>query len=441
MKNSNYQIYVSGTIKLGVSFGIVSLLARWITGNSILSSPEMLMKYGLTGGIGYSLMGAVGLILFGFLAKKIRERYPNQSTIGDVLHGKLTPIGYGYMMTVILFTSFDSMFVQAISAGILLHMISPLPIFVGMFIFLLFCYIVGGIGGMQRIHQLAGLNVSLAFGAVIVIPVYFYIQQGISPVYDGIKLYHPYLLYLKNTDATFFIFTAILIGFGQIIIDRSTWQRIFIIKKEKIQLTFMLAGLIWLTIPLAISSLLLIIIYGRSYDNIYSLLYELINKIGSTPLIILFVLFCFSALSSALSSELNATTSLIVKNIFGVFRSLSNQGKWKYTSIISGLICLVLLGLVSFLKPNLLALLFFFGNIYASLIAPMIVIVLSKKMVTAIVPFASLVGLVGGYISLYIIGLDHLMSIWVSFTISSTICILYSLYNTVFFKNDFIEGS
>lgn len=85
---------------------------------------------------------------------------------------------------------------------------------------------------MQRIHQLAGINVVLIFSAVIVIPVYFYIQEGVYPVYEGIKLYHPYILYVKNTEAILFIFTAILIGFGQVIIDRASWQRVFIIKKK-----------------------------------------------------------------------------------------------------------------------------------------------------------------------------------------------------------------
>ncbi|MDA6151438.1 hypothetical protein OSK18_28555, partial [Escherichia coli] len=79
------------------------------------------------------------------------------------------------------------------------------------------------------------------------------------------------------------------------IIDRASWQRVFIIKKEKLRITFTLAGLIWATIPLALSSLIMIIIFGRSYDSIYSLLFELIGKINSTLLIVLFVLFCFSA--------------------------------------------------------------------------------------------------------------------------------------------------
>jgi urea-proton symporter len=437
LKRENYQLYVSGAIRLGISFGVVSLLARWVTGNTILSSPETLIKYGLTGGIGYSLMGALALILFGFMAKKIRERYPDQHTIGDVLRLKLTPSGYWYMISVLLVTSLDSLFVQAMGAGILIHMISPLPIFIGMLVFLSFCFFVGGVGGMQRIHQLAGINVSLIFGAVIIIPVYFYIQEGVFPVYEGIKLYHPYLLYIKNTEAIWFIFTAVLIGFGQVLIDRATWQRVFIINKDKVRMTFTLAGLIWATIPLALSSLLMIIIFGRSYENIYSLIFELIEKIQSTVLIVLFVLFCFSAISSAISAEIHATTTLFVRNVIEMFRKLTDREKWKFTYIFSGVICVFLLVIVTILTPNPLELLFFFGNIYASMIVPMFYIILSKQKLPSLIPFASLIGTTGGYLLLPYT--ENLLAIWLSFAISSFICLCFTVYKwfTTTTKNAF----
>jgi urea-proton symporter len=429
LKRENYQLYVSGYIKLGISFGVVSLLARWVTGNTILSSPETLIKYGLTGGIGYSLMGALALILFGVMAKKIRERYPDQHTIGDVLRLKLTPSGYWYMISVLFVTSLDSLFVQAMGAGILIHMISDLPIFIGMLLFLSFCFFIGGVGGMQRLHQLAGINVSLIFGAVIIIPVYFYIQEGVFPVYEGIKLYHPYLLYIKNTEAIWFIFTAVLIGFGQVLIDRATWQRVFIINKEKVRMTFTLAGLIWATIPLALLSLLMIIIFGRSFENIYSLIFELIEKIQSTVLIVLFVLICFSAISSAISAEIHATTTLFVRNVMEMFRRLTEREKWKYTYIFSGVICVFLLVIVTILTPNPLELLFFFGNIYASMIVPMVYIILSKQKLPFIIPYASLIGAVGGYLLLPYT--ENLLAIWLSFAISSFICLCFTVYKWV----------
>ncbi|KAB2328638.1 hypothetical protein F7731_24755 [Cytobacillus depressus] len=433
MKKNDYQLYISGTIKLGVSFGVVSLLARWVTGNTILSSPETLVKYGLIGGIGYSLVGALTLILFGFLAKKIRKNYPGQHTIGDVLRQKLTPSGYWLMIIVLFLTSFYSLFVQAMGAGMLIHIIFPIPKFIGILLFLTFCFFIGGVGGMQRLHQVAGINVTLIFAAVIIIPVYFFIQEGVYPVYDGIRLYHPYLLYIKNTDAIWFIFTAIFVFFGQILIDRASWQRIFILQKEKVRITFTLTGLIWATIPLALSSLLMITIFGRSFENIYSLFFELVNKIQSTVLIVLFVVFCFSSIASALSAELHATTSIFVKNVMEMFCKLTNDEKWKYTYVFSGAICICLLVIVSILTPSPLTLLFFFGNIYAAMISPMLYIIFSKSVLPFIVPFSSFIGAIGGYVFLTV--KEDFNAIWLSFAISAFLCLIVFIYKSITKKN------
>lgn len=432
MNKENYQYYISGAFKLGAGFGIVSLLSRWVTGNTILSSPETLIKYGLTGGIGYSLMGAIALMLFGITAKKIRERYPDHQTLGDVLQEKLHPGGYFYMISLLLLLSIHSLFVQAMGAGILIHMIFPIPIYAGMFLFLFFCFLIGGVGGMQSLHKLSGVNITLIFSAVIIIPVYFFMQEGVYPVYDGIKLFHPYILYVKNTETIYFVLTAVLIGLGQVIIDRATWQRAFIIQKEKVRMTFILSGLIWATIPLALSSLLMIIIFGGSYDTIYSLLFELVERIQSTLLIVLFVLFCFSALSSATSAELHATTTLIVKNMLGRFRHLKDKEKLQYSYWIAGIISLFLLISVSLSERQPIELLFYFGNMYAAIITPMLYIILSKKRLATFVPLISLLGAAGGLAMLPI--LNSLLSIVVSFAISFVLCVLYFLFESIFSK-------
>lgn len=434
MKNLDYQIYISGAIKLGIGFGIVSLLSRWITANTILSTPETLIKYGLTGGIGYSIMGALALIFFGFIAKKVRDTFQEHRTIGDVLRNKLTPNGYWLMISTLLLTSLYSLFIQALGAGILLHIILPVPIFAGMFLFLLFCFIVGGVGGMNRLHQLAGINVVLIFSAVILIPVYFFIQEGVYPVYEGTKLYHPYVLYIKNIDAIWFIITGIIIGFGQVLVDPATWKRVFILKREKIRMTFTLAGFIWATIPLALSSLLLIVIFGRSYESIYSLLFQLVDKVQSTFLIIIFVLFCISAISTTIGAELHATTTLIVRNILEEFYSFTHSDKWKLSYLIAGGICALLLVAVSILSPQPFELIFFLGNVYASLIVPMLCTLISKQRVPFIIPFASIIAAIGGGMATSVV--NNLLAIWISFFISSFVCIIYFIYQFLFIKDN-----
>ncbi|ASN06219.1 sodium:solute symporter family transporter [Virgibacillus necropolis] len=415
MKKS-YKWYVTGGLSLGASFGVLTLLARWITANTILSTPETLFKYGIIGGLGYSLMGIFAFILFSFVAVKIKQRFSKHETIGDVLHDRLPGQSYVIMMGLLLLTSFDSLFIQAMGAGLLFHLILDIPAFIGLFIFFLYCFIYAGIGGMDSLHKIEPIKISLIFAAIIFIPVYFFIQEGIYPVYDGVRLYHPYLLYWKNYDGFLFILTAILIGFGQVITDRATWQRIHIIQPTKVRASFWLTGLIWGTIPLALFSMLLISIFDKSFDNTFTLLFEFIYKIDPLILVILFFLFCFSTLSTTVGAELHATTVLIVKNIININKNYSERKKYKLSYLIAGLISLILFIISSVFTPNLLELIFFFGQFYGALIVPMLWVIFGKKRLSVFFAYSILVGI--GVGTIVMLSGESLLAIWISFITS-----------------------
>ncbi|WP_404454790.1 hypothetical protein LG329_06280 [Virgibacillus necropolis] len=412
----SYKWYITGGLSLGASFGVLTLLARWITANTILSTPETLFKYGIVGGLGYSLMGIFAFILFSFVAVKIKQRFNKHETIGDVLQDRLSGQSYTIMMGLLLLTSFDSLFIQAMGAGLLFHLLLDIPAFIGLFIFFVYCFIYAGIGGMYTLHKIEPIKISLIFAAIIFIPVYFFIQEGIYPVYDGIRLYHPYLLYWKNHDAFLFILTAILIGFGQVITDRATWQRIHIIQPTKVRASFWLTGLIWGTIPLALFSMLLISIFNKSFDNTFTLLFEFIYKIDPIILVILFFLFCFSILSTTVGAELHATTVLIVKNIISIDKNYSERQKYKLSYLIAGLISLVLFIISTVFTPNLLELIFFFGQFYGALIVPMLWIIFGNKRLSAFFAYSVLVGVGAG--TILIVTGESLLAIWISFITS-----------------------
>ena len=308
----SYQHFITGSIMLGISAGTVSLLARWITGNSILSSPESLVKYGLLGGIGYSLSGALAIFLFGLLAPRIKRNSPQFSTLGDMLNYRLQKDGYWLMACIILFLGLDSLFMQAIGAAVLFDLLFNIPLSITLFFFLLYCFIISMIGGMKWIHRFEGFAISLIFAAVIFIPLYFFIQEGSVKVYEGIRLYHPYLLFTKNKEAFYFIFTFIIVGFGQVLTDRVTWQRLYMMNPSKTRITFSSTAIIWSSIPVALSAMLMIVLFEGPFKNSNTLLFELFNKIDLPFLTILFFLFCFATLSTTMNAELHKVLFILL---------------------------------------------------------------------------------------------------------------------------------
>lgn len=422
-----YRHYITGSLIFGISSGMISLLARWITGNTILSSPESLVKYGLLGGIGYSLVGAFSIFMFGNLAGKIRNRFPHIETLGDVFQKRLRKDGYWLMTSIILFLGLDSLFMQAIGAAVLFDLIFNIPFTISLFFFFLYCFAIAGLGGMKWISRLEGVAIFFIFAAVIFIPLYFFIQEGAFRVYDGIRLYHPYLLFAKNQEAFAFILTFMLVGFGQVLTDRSTWQRLYMMEQRKVRITFWSTAFVWSTIPIALSAMLMIVIFEGSFGETYTLLFQLITKIDPLFLSILFFLFCFGAISTTINAEIHATTIHYIKHIrLPIKKTLSDKQLKKESYIFSGILLFFLLVVTHFVEFSLLDFLFFYGHLYAASIPVMLIIIFSKREISRLLPYSIVIGWLLS-VTLFT-EFTSLQTIWISFVLSSIFSYISMLF-------------
>ena len=55
-----------------------------------------------------------------------------------------------------------------------------------------------------------------SFSLLIFIPIYYFVLNGASTVYEGIRLYHPYLFYFKNSEILLFYVIIQLAVLGQV---------------------------------------------------------------------------------------------------------------------------------------------------------------------------------------------------------------------------------
>lgn len=428
MRSRTFQEYVQGPIQIGMGLGIISLLARWVTGTTILSSPESMVKYGVFGGIGYAIMGAIALFMFSFIGKRVRQDFPVGLTMGDYLKTRLHPLGYWIFLVILVITSLHILFIQGMAASTLCQFLFDTPLYVGLFFFFVFCVLFAGFGGLKLIHRFAAFQVVFMFAAVILIPLYFFVKEGIQPVYDGIRLYHPYMLVINKYDLWSFIFAGLLVGFGQFFFDLTSWQRLFMIELKKVPLTFSLSGLIWLIFPLSFSSLFIMVIFTGGFTDIHSILEGLANKITTPFFFILFVLCAFSAITSTFGACLHALVSLIVANMIDPFQDrTTDQQKIRMAYLLSISIGVLIFMATLLYSPNLLELLFYSGNIYSALLAPILVIVFSKGKVANYIPISAVLAIAASYIIQPYA--SEFQSIWFSGLTSFTIivaCMIYS---------------
>jgi len=427
LNQRSFKEYVQGPVQIGMGMGILSLLARWVTGSTILSSPESMVKYGVFGGIGYALMGAFALFAFSFIGKRVRRDFPEGLTIGDYLKTKLNPLGYWTFVFILIVTSLHILFIQCMAASTLFRFLFHSSLSVEMFLFICFCVLFAGFGGLKMIHHLAAFKVIIMFAAVILIPLYFFVKEGIQPVYDGIRLYHPYMLVINHYDIWSFLIAGMLVGFGQFFFDLTSWHRLFMIEIKKVPLTFSLTGLIWLIFPLSFTSLFIIVIFTGGFSDIQSILVGLANKITTPFFFILFVLCAFSAITSTFGAGLHSLVSFIVVNVIGQFRKYSNeQQKLRMAYLLS--ICIGVLTYFSTIlnSSSIVELLFYSGNIYSALLAPIVSIVFSKGKVSNIIPFSAVIGIIISFIFLPFA--SDFQSIWISGFASFFIVMTHTIF-------------
>nr|WP_316047136.1 hypothetical protein [Planococcus glaciei] len=194
-------------------------------------------------------------------------------------------------------------------------------------------------------------------------------------------------------------------------------------------MAFVLTGLIWFTIPIAITSLFLLAISGRTFENTYSLIFELVSILESNALIFVFILFCFAAILSAASSEMHSLNSLFIRNVAGELKKLSIEQQFKYKNIFSFALIASLFLAALYLTPYPLQLLFFFGNIYSSMIFAILYIVFSKGRETLAPVLSSFIGIVAGFASYPFT--TYFESVWISFLLSGIVCSFFIIKKTI----------
>ncbi len=429
-KLKNY--FNGGIAPFGVSFGILIFLSSWLSIGIIMFSSELLIQYGMLGLIGFIVAIALAFIVFSIVARTIKKRFKNEGTIGDVISARTSGATTKIMLTLVFVLSIGMLLIQVFSVHLMLDILFDIPLYITQFLFYLFCFVYAGLGGMRRMLKMEPFFVVVIFSSVIFIPVYFFIQKGIAPVYNGIWLYHPYLLYWKNYDSIFFILTSFILIFSFLMVDRVSWHRLFLIQTDKLRATLSLAGIILGTILLALLSMILISLSSEGYNNAAVVLFHLKTQLQTPALVGLFVTFCFVVASSAIGAELHAITILFIKSDFQKSKKTTKFTKLQLAFLLTSGITFLLF-LVSFYSPDsIVSIMFLYGVVCTAMIFPILVIIYGESPVHSLFIHGVLVSIACGLLLFFTNG--PLIGIWTSLCASAVITLI--LYVDQSFRND-----
>jgi Na+/proline symporter len=373
-QNKTLDDYMLAGRNVGLAFATATAMATWVTSNTTMTAPQVTYQLGVWGMLGYSL-GAVGLLLFAPLARRIKLLLPHGFTSGDFIRERYGVLAWRIFLLISLFYAFGWLISLGMAGGILVNALSGLPYHIGMSVIMLVCVSYTLLGGLRAVIATDFVQTIIILLGVIIIAFLLIDNIGFESIHESLTEERPMLLSLLFPAASMFLFNNLLFGVGEIFHSNVWWSRAFAFKQDIGARAYFIAGLFWLPIPVVAGFVALAApalgIDVPAADMVGPLVAGRI--LGSTGAVLVFIVV-FSALASSLDSLLAATADLITQDIY---RGHINPGASDAQCFRAGRMIIIGLGVFTWLLcipriTTLASLLYFTGAFVASAIWPIV---------------------------------------------------------------------
>lgn len=241
---------------VGFGSGTASLLATWTAPTAILVSAQVAYQRGIAGIFWFTVPNGLALILFGMVAMRIKERLPNGYTISELFESNSRKL-YAVATTFTFLKSFLTLASAVVGGAAFLTYFSELSQVTAIAVLLttLLAYsVISGLGAsiLTDVVQILVLGVLIAVfvpwtvasadGVTLVADTYS--SSGLADVVSPSSLYFGISISVTLLTAPF--------------ISQFIWQRVYAIRTEDLERSFVATGLLFFFIPLSLSVLGLI---------------------------------------------------------------------------------------------------------------------------------------------------------------------------------------
>ena len=423
-RNKTLEDYMLAGRNVGLALASATAMATWITSNTTLVAPQLTYQFGIWGMVGYS-MAALGLIFFAPMAQRIKALMPSGYTCGDFIRLRFGRTAWYVFLVVSFFYAMGWLVSLGMAGGILLEALSGLDYHLGMTAILVICVSYTLLGGLRAVIATDYIQTLIILFGVLFIGYVCWRDVGLTTIYQNVSTEQPQLLNLLFPAAIMFLFNNIFFGIGEIFHSNVWWSRAFAFRKGLGKRAYLLAGLLWLPIPIVTGFIALasssLNVYPPSPDMIGPLVAaKLLGEIGAVFVFIV----VFSALASSLDSLLAATGDLLTEDIYrGLLRPASDK---QHLFKVSKLVVLGL-GLTTWILclPRLTTLgelLNFTGAFVASTIWPIVFGLYRRRLTGAFAALAMGLGTLSGLFGYFQIG--FYVAALTSCLISLLICVI-----------------
>jgi Na+/proline symporter len=358
--------------RVGLALGTATSMATWVTSNTTMAAPQLTLQMGIWGMLGYSL-GAVGLLMFAPLSKRIRELMPNGYTSGDFIRLRYGKTAWRLFLTISLCYGLGWLVSMGMAGGILINSLTGIPYYYGMTVILGICVSYTLLGGLRAVIGTDFIQSLLILLGLVIIGWLAIDNLGLGRIYTAVAEERPQLLNLLMPAALMFLFNNLMFGIGEVFHSNVWWSRAFAFQEGVGFKAYFTAGILWMPIPIVAGFLALAVpaldLNIPAADMVGPMVAgEILGDAGA----VLVLIMVFSALSSSLDSLLAATSILIVEDLYRrhLHPEATDQHLRRATAV-----TIIGLGILTWLLciprlTTLAALLYFTGAFVASTIWP-----------------------------------------------------------------------
>jgi Na+/proline symporter len=320
-RSRSFDSHVLAGRNVGLALATATAMATWVTSNTTMAAPQLAYQLGLWGMVGYSL-GAVGLILFAPMAERIKHLMPTGYTSGDFVRRRYGRSGWLVFLVISFFYGLGWLVSMAMAGGVLLNALTGIDYQVGVFVITGVCVGYTLLGGLSAVIGTDFIQSVLILVGLVVIGVTLLVGVGAGEIHGHLAAERPGLLSLLAPASILFLFNNLLFGLGEIFHSNVWWSRALAFRRGVGLRAYLLAGLIWLPVPIAAGAIALgaplLGINVPALDMVGPLVVaELLGTAGA----VLILIIVFASLASSLDSLLAATADLLVEDVYRqVFR-------------------------------------------------------------------------------------------------------------------------
>ncbi len=308
--------YVLAGRQVGLALGVATAMATWVTSNTTMLAPQLAYQMGIWGMLGYSL-GAVGLMLFAPLARRIRELMPEGYTSGDFIRLRYGVTAWRVFLAISLLYCLGWLVSMGMAGGILINALTGISYLYGMTVILAICVGYTLMGGFRAVIGTDFIQALLILVGLTVIAFLAIGTIGFEQIHAAVVENRPRLLDLLMPAAIMFLFNNLLFGMGEIFHSNVWWSRAFAFRGGVGFKAYLISGVLWAPIPIVAGFIAL----AAPAMNLNVPAPDMVGPMVSAEVLgvtgaILVLIMVFAALSSSIDSLLAATSILIVEDIY-----------------------------------------------------------------------------------------------------------------------------